>query len=78
MLTVKHVEPTGHETIHEATDVSSAPADRFGEAVNRVFYTRANSEVEGITSGTVYVMNEAGKTVAVYRLGGWNEPATAA
>jgi hypothetical protein len=56
MLTVKHVERGGQETVFEATDIHRSPEGQlaFGQCART------------ITTGKVYIMNEAGKTVAVY------------
>ncbi len=56
MLTVKHVERDGHESVFEASDIHRTPEGQlaFGQGERTV------------TTGKVYVMNEAGKTVAVY------------
>lgn len=67
MFTIKHVSPTGNETLYQATEASFV-SDPSG-ATSFVNYTAPNSnEIKSIEGGTVYVMNEAGKTVATYRM----------
>jgi hypothetical protein len=58
MQTIKHVEPNGRERLIEALSVERTPEGHL------VFGTE-----ERISTGKVYVMNEAGKTVAVYDFG---------
>ncbi|CAN1724422.1 protein of unknown function [Hyphomicrobium sp. 1Nfss2.1] len=84
MLTVKHIEVTGHETIYDATRVAYQPRMRadgeaysFGNTAESsddiaacVFIDNPKGDTIPLGSfGTFYVMNEAGKTVATYRLG---------
>jgi hypothetical protein len=54
-MTIKHVRPDGHERVFEAEAIDRLPDGQL------VFATE-----EKITTGKVYVMNDAGKTVAVY------------
>lgn len=86
MLTVKHIEVTGHENIHPATRVSYQPRMERGRAVEPgvdgsevsahcVFIDTPKGDTIALGSfGSVYVMNDAGKTVAKYELGGWPGP----
>lgn len=55
MMTIRHVEPDGQEEIFQ---VSSVRRTREG-------HLTIGTERE-ITQGKIYVMNDAGKTVAVY------------
>jgi hypothetical protein len=55
MLTIKHVEKDGRELVFEAVDVHRIPTGQLAFGQEKV-----------ITSGKVYVMNDAGRTVAVY------------
>lgn len=55
MQTLKHVEPNGRERLIEALSIERTPEGHL------IFGTE-----ERISTGKVYVMNEAGKTVAVY------------
>lgn len=83
MLTVKQVAPGGHETIRETRTVSAEPAptdpsDAQMGLIGRVFWEREDGGMSFFETGTIYVMNEAGKTVSVYHLAGWAEPVTEA
>lgn len=80
LLTIKHVEKDGHESIQQAHSVSFYPArETEGGKPN----DEAHLEVFGCTeiggavdehghcrygSGVVYVMNDAGSTVGKYEL----------
>ncbi|MFA5952298.1 MAG: hypothetical protein WC807_18675 [Hyphomicrobium sp.] len=90
MLTVKHIEVTGHETIYAATRVSYQPRRRAdGRPYDALDASAASDDIapcifidtpKGDTVGLggfgmFYVMNDAGKTVAKYDLGGWCSPA---
>lgn len=80
MLTVKHVGDTGNETIYPATEVSYNPNIGSGsvggdpnikhvQSIGCVWYTDPrSSEIKSLEGGTVYVMNETGKTIATYRM----------
>jgi len=83
MLTVKHMEVSGHENIYPAARVSYQPrhqrkAETMGEpdtVAACVFIDTPKGDTIPLGSfGTFYVMNEAGKTVAKYDLGGWPGP----
>lgn len=81
-LTVRHLEPSGHESITQAISVSYQPGnntpERGDEKPLLIAFGVPDSMGEGhcnYGSGTVYVMNEAGATVAKYDLGGWSAPA---
>jgi hypothetical protein len=91
MFTIKHRSPFGNEALYRAANtqfcpIEGAPANQpvgFATAPLGVLYYRGDTdgplhELEQIDSGQVYVMNEAGSTVAHYDLGGWvvsNPPA---
>jgi nucleoside-triphosphatase THEP1 len=55
MLTIKHVEKDGRESVFEAVDIHRASTGELAFGQEKV-----------VTSGKVYVMNDAGRTVAVY------------
>lgn len=55
MLTVKHVERDGRESVFEATDIHRTIDGHLAFGQERTFRT-----------GKVYVMNDGGKTVAIY------------
>ena len=63
MLTIKHVEDGGHESIEAVVSVIHDPEENLliGCGPNRV-------EIIRYTSGHAFVMNDAGKTVGVYNL----------
>lgn len=67
-LIVKHASPEGEDHILEAVEVRRY--DNKGEAtVNILPYDEDADEIT-ITSGAVYVMNEQGHTIQIYRLRG--------
>ena len=55
MLTIKHVEKDGREMVFEAIDVHRTIDGNLAFGQEKV-----------IESGKIYVMNDAGRTVAVY------------
>lgn len=78
MLTVKHIAPSGHETIWPAIRVSYQPAlpgrthTDFGSDPT-IFIDRPGERglvdtIDVGANGMWYVMNEQGKTVARYEL----------
>lgn len=70
MLTLKLVEPNGHEQMYEAEKVWTEPVEHG----NHLVYFRWKSLQEGLVTscfgshGQVYVMNSEGKTIARYTL----------
>ena len=72
MFTVKQIQNTGHEEIYAAQRVSYqpkwSPPNTAGMMIPCVFVHHA-SGTEIIDGGTVYVMNDAGKTINRYDLG---------
>lgn len=68
MLTMRYIEEDGHEVVKEVESVMRVPAK---ESVTKSAYLvywnidDKGSPVE-IYDGTVYVMNEMGKTIANY------------
>lgn len=74
LLTLKHVEKDGHEGLQQAHSVSFNPGDKDKETSLEAFgCTGIGGAVDQdgyckYASGTVYVMNDAGSTVGVYRL----------
>ena len=83
MFTVKHIRIGGDEDILEASTVRFSPG--FGE-VDAVSGSNVPSTVwisirdggdeRPLTGGTVFVMNEAGKTVSRYDIGASQVPIT--
>lgn len=78
MLTVKHIEDSGHETLTPATRVTFTPSscNMDGDTEHphgdfRMFGVPDPHYIDGstrYTKGRIYVMNAAGKTVAHYDL----------
>jgi len=91
MLTIKHRTPFGNEALYVAINTQFCPIEgvRLNQPVGfspdrlAVLYYRepgdgVNAPLSQLEDGQVYVMNEAGSTVAQYDLGGWavsNPPA---
>ena len=83
MLTVKCIRVTGHEDVYPATRASYQPSLEDGKPLPpNCASTKATAPCVFIDTpkgdtfmaadaGSVYVMNDAGKTVAKYELGGW-------
>lgn len=67
MLTIKLIEPTGHEQIREAKEVWTSPSDDYIRVLARPADDGDTLQFSG--PGTLYVMNSAGETVARYILG---------
>lgn len=68
MLTILHVEPTGHETILQTKRVTSHPGPQIQGGERSIYWERDDGSTVAIETGTVYVMNDNGKTVAKYHL----------
>lgn len=69
MLTIRHIEPTGHETVLQTMRVTMHPTDGVNLGAPTVFYDRPDGGTSLVEEGVVYVMNDLGKTVAKYELG---------
>lgn len=83
MLTVKHIEVTGEEVLYPAMKVTYKPAYQSDLGLTGtaacVFIENLKGEQVALGSwGRFFVMNDIGKTVAKYDLGGWNETTTQA
>jgi len=78
MLSVKHITTGAVETIHQSTFARFVPAydERDANVKNGDELPCPSVVTDGmtITGGTVFVMNDAGKTVARYDLGASNVP----
>jgi len=73
MLTITHVEPGGHQSVRQVKWVSYDPiADEVTAGMAVMGERNEDGETNHVFGGggTVYVMNENGKTVAKYDLGG--------
>jgi hypothetical protein len=70
MLTVKLVEPNRHEQVYEVSEVWAVPAQN-PPGTHGVYATREHGgdPMHFGGSGSVYVMNANGATVAKYTLG---------
>lgn len=82
MFTIKHCTPLGNESVIETPEVTFSPYEEVRDVdplttplTGSVYYIRTGSGGEQIElrSGTIYVMNDAGSTVAKYDLGGWGK-----
>jgi hypothetical protein len=71
MLTVRHIAPNGFEMIVQCEQVSFTPEgyiDDANRARPEVFIEKKGETMIPISDGEIYVMNDAGKTVASYHL----------
>lgn len=87
MLTMKHIDVWGKERILSVREVEFKYAEQIGPAavvgfapsnghVRLIFRPPVDGQMdEFLYDGSVYVMNEAGKTISKYDLGGWAQPA---
>lgn len=89
MLTIKHITLSGIENIYQAFDVSFAPAEvpegqsvRSKHGGGTLMFMSPTRHAEGtsvfqqinLSGGTVFVMNDHGKTVSRYDLGASDVP----
>lgn|GEM_PF-5318917 len=65
-LTVKHTDEEGYDRILMATEVCF---DKNRNAVKVFLYDEGSYDSEEFFGGTVYVMNQQGTTVQIYRMG---------
>ena len=83
MFTIRHATPYGNETIIETDEISYCPhaepeprGSGFNSSTGTLWYqSHTTDQLVPIKDGQVYIMNEAGSTVAKYDLGGWAQPA---
>ncbi len=73
MLTVKYIQPDGIQNVFEVYEVVMAPSERVSGAIGNVTFVRPKSPSDqgnlvNVSCGTVYVMNQSGKTVATYEM----------
>ena len=68
MFTIKHIDNASRETLYNGANpcMDRNMESTLGQTVT--FWT--GEEQAAITGGTVYIMNDNGKTVATYHLGG--------
>jgi hypothetical protein len=77
MLTVKYIDLLGNETVFAVNEVRYHANDLSPciERNGHVWFDRPNVDTKaegvlaGVSCGSVFVMNEQGRTVATYRLG---------
>lgn len=72
MLTVRHVEQNGYEAVREVREVWLDPPAHSDDKPSKYDLHAQPDGAEPplhFASGTVFVMNSAGKTVARYDLG---------
>lgn len=87
MLTVKHIDVMGGESVFPAKDVRYTPnkftmtgvtADgrRTGKVCpdGQIHIDMEDGSIRHLIGGTIYVMNDKGATVAKYDMGGWAAP----
>ena len=67
MLTVKHVRLSGQEDLYQSVTVWYSPIENQTPDGRPAMITMDLGDP--LTGGTVFVMNDAGKTVARYDLG---------
>lgn len=65
MFTIRHIELDNHQCLQQVKTVYLIPGEHGGQE-RVVLYHGDGSEPDEISNGTVYVMNDNGKTVAVY------------
>ena len=82
MMTLKHIELDGREAIYEVSKVWFEPSykaeyGRSGKTVPDTLHASAAAPSEKdpikISHGTVFVMNQCGKTVSRYDLGAFEK-----
>ncbi|MCP1832857.1 hypothetical protein [Bradyrhizobium sp. USDA 4545] len=71
MMTIKQILSTGHEMVIQANSVSYQPMATAGPnpAPQALFVDCEDGELRTFASGTYFVMNDSGSTVARYYLG---------
>jgi len=66
MFHLKHIQPSGHEVLMSAVQVTFEPDT--GAGYETVWRHDESGQAHPLTGGAVYVMNDAGNTVARYYL----------
>lgn len=64
MLTAKHIDDEGNETLYEVIRVRTVPNPDGGKQPIEVITVESNGHTEHYKSGRVFIMNEAGSTVS--------------
>lgn len=71
MMTVKHIAMSGEEYIYPTSHVNYVPVSALAnqrDAVDTLWLYPPDQPAQPLTGGTVFVMNEHGKTVSKYSL----------
>jgi hypothetical protein len=69
MLTVRHINPDNkQEFVCEVTAVQKREGVESASGNPCISYWRVDGMCEDVFRGTIYVMNELGKTIAKYEL----------
>jgi hypothetical protein len=69
MLTVRHINPDNkQEFLFEVTSVWKREGGESASGNPCISWRRADGMCEDVFRGTIYVMNELGKTIAKYEL----------
>lgn len=68
MLTMRYIEEDGHEIVKEIESIMRVPAKESVTKSAHLIYWNVEDKGQAIEiyDGTVYVMNENGKTIANY------------
>lgn len=76
MMTIKHKTDTNEEFVYATSHVNFVPssAKNCGPSHDSLWRYDNDGRAHEITAGTVFVMNEHGKTVARYDLGEVEDP----
>ena len=70
MFSVKYIRISGHEEIYPALRVSYHPKDTDPQELPAcVFMDKPDGSTQQLLDGTIFVMNDMGKTVSRYDLG---------
>lgn len=64
MLTAKHIDIEGNETLYEVIRVRAIPNPEGGKQPIEVITVEPNGHTNHYKSGRIFVMNEAGSTVS--------------
>jgi hypothetical protein len=72
MFSIKHMGIHGDESVFEAAIIIRDDPRHEGSLGTLEFYNKDHDEAhKPIVFGRVFVMNESGRTVSAYDLGGW-------
>lgn len=64
MLTAKHIDTEGNETLYEVIRVRAIPNPDGGKQPIEVITVEPNGHTDHYKSGRIFVMNESGSTVS--------------